>query len=132
MHSSLISRGVFFSLVKTSTPASIIISGLQMVINTKQYVSLPFDSESGSYTMGISTETNLVDQQRNVIEILPGYQTIVKVIPQLLGTTGPFNAMDAFSRQCKLPHETKGLNLIRSYTRIGCEYECAVAIAVKF
>ena len=102
-----------------------------MILNTKQYVDLPFDSEYGSYTMGISTATNLVDQQRNVIDILPGYQTIVKVIPQLLGTTGPFDAMDEFSRQCKLPHETQGLKLIRSYTRIGCEYECAATKAVE-
>ena len=102
-----------------------------MVINLKPYISLPFNSESLEYTIGISTNRSLIDQKRNVIRILPGYQTVVKVIPQLVGTSLKFNEMDVSSRKCKLPHETEGLKLITDYTRIGCEFECAVSKTIS-
>ena len=102
-----------------------------MVINMKPYISLPFNSESLEYAIGISTNKSLIDQKRNIIRVLPGYQTVVKVIPQLVGTSLKFNEMDVSSRKCKLPYETEGLRLITDYTRIGCEFECAVSKAIS-
>ena len=91
----------------------------------------PFSAESMSYNLGVSTKSNLIDQKRNIVQLLPGYHTVITIIPQLMGTSDQFDAMDVSSRKCKLPQETDGLNLINSYTRIGCEFECAVEKAVS-
>ena len=57
--------------------------GLQFVVNMTPYVSLPFNAAHLSYTLGISTKVNLIDQKRNLIDVLPGFKTVVKVIPSL-------------------------------------------------
>ena len=100
------------------------------MVNLKPYLSLPFNSESLQYTLGISSKQNSIDQKRNIIKLLPGYQTVIKVIPQLIGTSDSFDEMEPSSRNCKLPFETEGLVLVKNYTRIGCEFECAAAKAV--
>ena len=94
-----------------------------MVVNLKPFVSLPYNAESVSYTLGISTKSDLVDQKRNVLDLMPGYHTVVKLIPQVVGTTGPFKQMDVWSRGCRLQHETEGFNLVKKYSRNLCEFE---------
>ena len=59
----------------------------------RPYVSLPFNAAHLAYTLGISTKVDMIDQKRNLIDILPGFKTVVKVIPQLINTTISFDEM---------------------------------------
>ena len=102
-----------------------------MVVNMRRYVSLPFNSAQLAYTLGISSKTNNIDQKRNIVNILPGFLTVIRVIPQLIDTTDSFDQMANSSRNCKLSNEIEGLKLLKSYTKIGCEFECAVKKAVS-
>ena len=102
-----------------------------MLVNMRPYVALQNNSRARTYTLGISTATTYIDQKRNVIQLLPGYQTLVKVIPQTVGTNELFNLMDQKSRNCKLPHEIENFTLIQHYTRRGCELECAAHKAIS-
>ena len=97
----------------------------------RPYVSLPFNSESLSYGVGISTKSNVIDQRRNTIRLLPGYQITIKTIPQLVGATDQFKEMDVTTRNCKLPGEIEGLKLINTYSKVGCELECAINKAIE-
>jgi hypothetical protein len=97
----------------------------------RPYVSLPFNAAHLAYTLGISTKANLIDQKRNLIDILPGFKTVVKVIPQLINTTESFDGMAVSTRNCKLSTENEEFNLLNSYTKVGCEFECAVKRAVS-
>ena len=107
------------------------ISGLQLLINMRPYITLPFNSESLSYAIGISTKANVVDQRRNTIRLLPGYQITIKVIPQLVGVTEQFKEMDMTSRNCRLASEIDGIKLTNTYSKIGCEFECATDKAIE-
>ena len=97
----------------------------------RQYVSLPFNSPQLAYTLGISSKTDLIDQKRNIVNILPGFLTVIRVIPQLINTTDSFDQMSISTRNCKLSNEIEGLKLLKSYTKVGCEFECAVNQAVS-
>ena len=97
----------------------------------RPYVSLPFNSESLSYGVGISTKSNVIDQRRNTIRLLPGYQITIKTIPQLVGATDQFKEMDVTTRNCKLCSEIDGLKLINTYSKVGCEFECATNKAIE-
>ena len=100
------------------------------MVNMRQHVSLPFNSAHLAYTLGISTKTDLIDQKRNIVNILPGFLTVIKVIPQLISTTNSFDKMAISTRNCKLSNEIEGLKLLNSYSKVGCEFECAVKKAV--
>ena len=102
-----------------------------MVINTKPYVSLPDNLKIGTYTLGVTTKLNTIDQRRNTLDILPGYYTTLTVIPQSLGVTEQFKGLDVLSRGCKLVHEADILNLTTQYTKAVCEFECATQSAIK-
>ena len=97
----------------------------------RPYVSLPFNSESLSYGVGISTKSNVIDQRRNTIRVLPGYQITIKVIPQLVGATDQFKKMDVTTRNCKLSGEINDFKLINKYSKVGCEFECAANKAIE-
>ena len=97
----------------------------------RPFASLPFNSESLSYGVGISTKSNVIDQRRNTIRLLPGYQITIKTIPQLVGATDQFKEMDVTTRNCKLAGEIDGLKLINTYSKVGCELECATNKAIE-
>ena len=101
-----------------------------MVINTKPYVSLPDNLKIGTYTLGVTSKLNTIDQRRNTLDILPGYYTTLTVIPQSLGVTEQFKELDVLSRGCKLVHEVDILNLTTQYTKTVCEFECATQAAI--
>ena len=101
-----------------------------MVINTKPHVSLPDNLKIGTYTLGVTSKLNTIDQRRNTLDILPGYYTTLTVIPQSLGVTEQFKGLDVLSRGCKLVHETDILNLTTQYTKTVCEFECATQAAI--
>ena len=94
------------------------------MINLKPH---SFTDKPVSFTLGVSPLEASIDQKRNVIELLPGYQTFVTVTPQLVDTSDAFNSFSVETRKCKFVHETDEmpLNLLNSYTRVGCEFECA-------
>ena len=97
----------------------------------RPYLSLPFNSESLSYGIGISTKQNVIDQRRNTIRLLPGYQITIKIIPQLVGATAQFKEMDVTARNCKLDGEIGELKFVNKYSKIGCEFECATNKAIE-
>ena len=97
----------------------------------RPYATLPFNSEALKYGVGISTKSNVIDQRRNTIRLLPGYQITIKIIPQLVGATDQFKKMDVTTRNCKLSGEIDGLKLINTYSKVGCEFECATNKAIE-
>ena len=78
------------------------------------------------YTIKISSKLDMVDQKRGLIEVRPGYNVVIRVIPKVVDTTAEFEKFDVRTRKCKLPHETNGLKLTNNYSKNGCEFECAV------
>jgi hypothetical protein len=78
------------------------------------------------YTIGVSTDKNVIDQKRNVIELQPGFKTIISVTPKFINTSDNFDRLSVSDRNCILPHETVDMKMINKYSRIGCEVECAV------
>ena len=56
---------------------------------------------------------------------------MIKVIPQVVGTSEDFVTMDQISRNCKLSHEIANFSLIQQYSTSGCELECASKQAVS-
>ena len=102
-----------------------------MLLLMKPHISLPYTDDPAPYSLGISTTLNVIDQKINVINLVPGLHTIVSVTPQLIETSDGFNDLDVFSRNCKLSHETYGLQLNKNYTRTACEHECAFMKAVS-
>ena len=92
---------------------------------------LSHSDESSAYTLGSTTSQNVVDQKRNVIHLEPGLHTIISVTPQLVETSDNFVALEMWSRKCKMSYETRGMNLVKNYSRTGCEFECAFDKAVE-
>ena len=103
-----------------------------MLLLLKPHVTLPYSDNSAAYSLGVSTTINAIDQKMNVINLVPGLKTVVSVTPQLIETSEGFNDLDVFSRNCKLPHETYGLQLNKNYSRTICEHECAFMKATSF
>ena len=101
-----------------------------MILNLKPYIEARNNTKAQAFRMGVSTDSTFVDQKRNTIEVLAGYQTIVKVIPQVVGSTSEFDKMDSVSRNCKLSHEVANFSFTQRYTTAGCEFECAAQKAV--
>ena len=102
-----------------------------MLLNLKPYIDVKNNGKAQSYTLGISTDKSYIDQKRDVIDVMPGYQIVVKVIPQVVGASSLFAEMDQSSRNCKLSHEIADFNLIQHYTTTGCEFECAAKKAIS-
>ena len=102
-----------------------------MWVNMKPYTSQLYSRTAIPYTIGISDQTNFLDQKRNMIKVHPGKETVIKVIPRLLETTAEYDALPIKERQCKLSHETNGLGSLTKYSRVGCELDCAMKRAIS-
>ena len=83
------------------------------------------------YTIKISTKNDLIDQKRGLVELKPGYHIVIRVVPKVVNTTNEFEAFDTYTRKCKLSHESEKLKLLKNYTKIGCEFECALKEAIS-
>ena len=70
-----------------------------MLLNLKPYIDVKNNGKAQSYTLGISTDKSYIDQKRDVIDVMPGYQIVVKVIPQVVGASSLFAEMDQSSRK---------------------------------
>ena len=90
-----------------------------MLVYMKPHTTLPYN-ESSAYTLGITTSQNVIDQKRNVIHLEHGFHTVISVTPQFVETTDEFEALEFWSRKCRLPHETHGMNLVKNYSRHHC------------
>ena len=53
--------------------------GLQMWVDMKPYINLPYRSTTIPYKLGISSQNNYIDQRRNTISLKPGYHLSVQV-----------------------------------------------------
>ena len=102
-----------------------------MLLLMKPHISLPYSDDSTTYSLGISTTLNSMDQKLNVVDLEPGLHTVVSVTPSFIQTTENFDEMSAYKRKCKLPHETTRLKLFKNYSRTACEHECAFMNAVS-
>ena len=89
-----------------------------MMLLMKSHISLPYSDDSLAYTLGVSTTLNVIDQKRNSIDLQPGLNTIISVTPQYVNTSDDFNKLPYWSRKCKMPHETYGLDLVKNYTKM--------------
>ena len=98
-----------------------------MIVNMDPFVNLTNNGVPNTpYTIKISSKLDMVDQRRGLIEVRPGYNVVIRVIPRVVDTTAEFEEFDVSTRKCKLPHETNGLKLTNKYSKNGCEFECAV------
>ena len=104
--------------------------GLQMLLLMKPRITLPYSDNSTLYSLGISTTLNSMDQKLNIIDLEPGLHTVVSVTPQFIETTEEFDELPAYTRNCRLPHETARLKSFKNYSRTACEHECAFMKAV--
>ena len=52
------------------------------------------------YTIGVSTDKNVIDQKRNVIELQPGFKTIISVTPKFINTSDNFDRLSVSDRNC--------------------------------
>ena len=88
-----------------------IISGLTFVVNMKPYVNSKNSlNPNFPYNLRISNKNNMIDQRRGLIELKPGYHTVVRVVPKVVETTEEFEKYDVTKRKCKLPYETDRFN----------------------
>ena len=73
----------------------------------------------------------MIDQKRGLVELKPGYHVVIRVVPKIVETTEEFEAFDTITRKCKLSHESNELKFLKNYTKIGCEFECALKKAIS-
>ena len=102
-----------------------------MIVSMKPRISLPYSDDSITYSLGVSTILNSMDQKLDVIDLEPGLHTVISVTPQSIQTTKGFDELSPYSRNCRLPHETTRLMSFKNYSRTACEHECAFKKAVS-
>jgi hypothetical protein len=98
--------------------------GLNFALNAYE----PFSQKrtSKNFIMSITNPTNPFSIFEENYILKPGYFYIFKIIANDIVTSTRFDGMDAKSRNCSLPHETQNLNLLKVYSKGGCNYECAI------
>ena len=97
----------------------------------KPYIFQLHGSTAPKHTVGISGPDDFIDQKRNEILIRPGQQTMIKLLPRLVETTTDFDSLETKERNCKLSHQTDGLEYLTKYSRKSCETECAMKRAIS-
>ena len=98
----------------------------------KPYVTLKsHGTQHIPYNIKISTKNNMIDQKRELIEVKPGYHLTIRVIPKVVDASKAFETFEYQTRNCKLVHETNGLNYLKQYSKVGCEVECAMNESVR-
>ena len=102
-----------------------------MWLNMKPYTDQSNKAMATKYIIGISDKKNFIDQQRDMIHLKPGHHMMIKVLPRLVRTTTDFNELQRSQRKCKLSQETDGFSFLKQYSRKGCQFECAIKMAVQ-
>ena len=102
-----------------------------MWVNMKPLKIQPHSDTAVQYTVGISNPRNHFEQKRNLILLKPGYQTSIKILPNIITTTTEFKGLERDIRQCRFSEETDGLDMLTSYSKIGCQFECALKTALS-
>ena len=101
-----------------------------MWLNLKPQTLQVHNRKATKYKIGITGPFDVIDQQRNLIDVRPGEQAQIKVIPRLVKTTADFDNLRLDQRKCKLSHEANGISVLNRFTRIGCETDCAIKKAI--
>ena len=101
-----------------------------MWLNLKPQTLQVHNRKATKYKIGITGPFDVIDQQRNLIDVRPGEQAQIKVIPRLVKTTTDFDNLRLDQRKCKLSHEANGISFLNTFTRIGCETDCAIKKAI--
>ena len=82
------------------------------------------------YTLSVRSQENSFDQKRDLINLLPGHHLAIKVDAQMKSISDALKDSEINVRGCKLPHENTGFSFLQNYTKIGCEVECAIRLAM--
>ena len=101
-----------------------------MWLNLKPQTVQVHNRKATKYKIGITGPFDVIDQHRNLIDVRPGEQAVIKVIPRLVKTTADFDTLRLDQRKCKLSHEANGISFLNTFTRIGCETDCAIKKAI--
>ena len=101
-----------------------------MWMNLKPFSDQLHNRKAIPYKIGITGPYDVIDQHRNLIDVRPGEHAVIKVIPRLIKTSADFDGLRMDQRKCKLSHEIDEISLMRRYTRIGCETDCAIKKAM--
>ena len=88
-----------------------------MWVNMKPLKIQPHSDTAVQYTVGISNPRNHFEQKRNLILLKPGYQTSIKILPNIITTTTEFKGLERDIRQCRFSEETDGLDILTSYSK---------------
>ena len=56
--------------------------------------------------------------------------SIVRVVPKVIEVSNNFKHFDFETRNCKFLHESKQLKYVQNYSKAGCEFECALEVAL--
>ena len=104
-------------------------NGLYFVLNMFKTDSI--ESTSKNSILSVSNENEWVNIFGNYFIIQPGNSYTFKVTANRMITTKRFEEMQVEDRNCFLPHETKGLDFMKSYFKGSCLYECAVKQVIE-
>lgn len=66
-----------------------------------------------------------IEFKKLIFSISPGKIHSFHVVANEIGTTEEFNTMSFKERNCRLPHETHKITMFKTYSKSGCEFECA-------
>ncbi len=81
---------------------------------------------SQEFMLSFTNEFNPYDVIKESFKIMPGYEHTFRIIPSQISTTKRFDEMKLSDRKCQLKHENNGMKLMLSYSKSGCEFECAI------
>ena len=101
-----------------------------MWVNLKSHTVQLHNRKATKYKIGITGSYDAVDQNRNLIDVRPGEQAVINIIPRLVRTSPDFDSLRLDQRECKLSHETNGISFMNTFTRISCETDCAIKKAI--
>ena len=98
--------------------------GMFIILNSFESVKSP--RTTNDFVLSISNENNNYDIVRHNFQVQPGNFYTFRIMASQTTTTTKFEAMNLKYRNCRLDVEKGGLKYMKSYTKSGCEYECAL------
>ena len=104
-------------------------NGLNIVLN--MFKPFSADGDGRNSILSISNQREWVNIISNNYQIQPGFSYTFKVTASQMVTTARFDGMSENDRNCRLPHETQGLDLMKEYSKGGCQYECTIKEIIK-
>ena len=81
---------------------------------------------SQNFMLSFTSQFSPFDVVNNSFEIMAGFQHDFRIIPSVLSTSSRFDELPLTDRKCRLKIETHDMELLKSYSKSGCEFECAI------